>query len=434
MKGEKILKMLEDSGFEAYYVGGCVRDMLRGCKFKDVDIATNALPEQIMSVFSHFTVVPTGIKHGTVTVIDDGIPFEITAYRVDGEYIDNRRPESVKFTSSLTDDLARRDFTMNAIAMDRRGNIVDPYGGANDIKNGLIRCVGNPEKRFNEDALRIMRAVRFASQLGFAVDSETSSVIHAMKNNLRNISRERIRDELDKLICGQNCVEVLLDYSDIITEIIPEFAPSIGFDQHSDYHKYTVWEHTIRSMDAAPGNDVFLRRALLFHDIGKPSCVKYDESGKGHFKGHPQKSAEMARQIMKNLRYDSRSIADTALLIKWHGEKIKNRTEIKKLLNQLGEKNFIKLLEMKSCDDRSKNDFVKDRIPQYFEIAEIGGEIIGSGECYSLKQLSVNGAELERIGFRGSEIGDALKEILNLIIENKLENNRESIMEFLKRR
>ena len=434
MKGERILKMLEDSGYEAYYVGGCVRDILRGSGSKDVDITTNALPEQIMSVFSRFTVIPTGIKHGTVTVIDNGIPFEITTYRVDGEYIDNRRPDSVRFTSNLTDDLARRDFTMNAVAMDRCGNIVDPYGGQNDIEIGLIRCVGAPEKRFHEDALRIMRAVRFASQLSFTIDSETSSAIHFMKRSLENISRERIRDELDKLICGGKCVDVLLEYSDIITEIIPEFAPAIEFDQHSDYHKYTVWEHTIRSVDAAPGNDIFLRRALFFHDIGKPNCAKFDERGKGHFKGHPQASAEMARHIMKELRYDSKSIAETTLLIKWHGEKIKNRTEIKKLLNQLGEKRFIKLLAMKSCDDSAKNPFVKDGIPRYLEIAQIAGEIIGSGECYSLKQLAVSGAELEKIGFQGREIGDALKEILNLIIENKLENNRESIMDYFKRR
>ena len=229
-------------------------------------------------------------------------------------------------------------------------------------------------------------------------------------------------------------MDVLLEYSDIITEIIPEFAPAIEFDQHSDYHKYTVWEHTIRSVDAAPGNDIFLRRALFFHDIGKPNCAKFDERGKGHFKGHPQASAEMARHIMKELRYDSKSIAETTLLIKWHGEKIKNRTEIKKLLNQLGEKRFIKLLAMKSCDDSAKNPFVKDGIPRYLEIAQIAGEIIGSGECYSLKQLAVSGAELEKIGFQGREIGDALKEILNLIIENKLENNRESIMDYFKRR
>lgn len=434
MRGERILKILEDSGFEAYYVGGCVRDVLRGKNPNDVDITTNALPQEIMSVFSRFTVIPTGIKHGTVTVIDDGIPYEITTFRVDGEYSDSRRPDSVTFTPNLNEDLARRDFTMNAIAMDRFGNIIDPFGGQQDIKNGIIRCVGNPVKRFTEDALRIMRAVRFASQLGFRIDEETSAAVHSMKNRLNKIASERIRDELDKLICGENCIKILMEYSDIITEIIPELSDSIGFDQKSDYHKYTVWEHTVRAIDYSPSDSPLIRRALLFHDIAKPKCAVFDEHGKGHFKGHPQEGAEMCRNIMKKLRYDGKTIAVTYQLINWHGEKIKNRIEIKKIMNHLGPEGFLQLLAMKSCDDRAKNHFVKDSIPDYFDRARMCGEICASGECYSLKQLAVNGADLENLGFSGSEIGEKLREILDLVIEEKLENSREAIFACLNRR
>ena len=348
---EQILSELESHGFEAYMVGGCVRDSIMGREYNDIDITTNALPEQIIEVFSSYKVVPTGIKHGTVTVLCGGTPFEITTYRIDGKYTDHRRPDNVEFTSDITADLARRDFTINAVAMDRNGCLVDPFDGISDMKAGIIRCVGDPEKRFSEDALRIMRAVRFASQLGFAIDDDTAKAVHDMKDLLQNISNERIRDELDKLVCGKNCADVLMGYSDVITAVIPEFKPSIGLDQRSPYHKYTVWEHIVRAVGFAPENDVKLRRTLLFHDIGKPACMKLDETGRGHFKQHDRVGAEITEKVMKRLRYDTKSISYATALIANHSKKLRNRADVKKMMYRIGEELFFALIEMKKCDN-----------------------------------------------------------------------------------
>ena len=431
---DEILSRLSDAGFEAYLVGGCVRDRLMGKPAHDIDITTNALPDAIMRIFGECKVIPTGIRHGTVTVLKNGIPFEITTYRVDGSYSDCRRPDSVRFTSTIEEDLARRDFTMNAIAMDRDGRLADPFGGAEDIAHGVIRCVGAPEKRFSEDALRIMRAVRFASQLGFEIENETAEAIRSMSGRLNVISKERIREELDKLICGENCVSVMLEYSDIISAIIPEFAPCIGFEQHSDFHCYDVWEHTLRAMANAPADDVILRRSLLFHDIGKPQCVKFDEKGKGHFKGHAEVSADMATTIMKRLKYDSKSISESVMLIRSHSDKIRNKIEAKKIISKIGERLFFKLVEMKKCDNSAKRKFVLKENEMLDETAETARKFIEAGECCSLRQLAVSGNDLMKLGLSGSEIGSRLKELLNLVTEEKLENNRETLMNFVKRR
>lgn len=434
MNPDIILQKLRSAGFEAYYVGGCVRDRLMDKEAHDVDIATNAHPEDIINVFSECTVIPTGLKHGTVTLIFDGVPYEITTYRVDGAYFDSRRPDSVRFTEHIEEDLARRDFTMNAIAMDISGNIVDPFGGSEDIKKRVIKCVGDPEKRFGEDALRIMRAVRFASQLGFAIDPETSAAIHSMAKRLSMISRERVRDEIDKLICGKNCIQVLLDYSDVIAVVIPEITPCIGLDQHSDFHCYDVWEHTVRAMSVAPPDDILLRRSLFFHDIGKPQCAKFDEKGKCHFKGHAEVSADMAMKIMRRLRYDGTSICETSFLIRYHSEKIRNKIDVKKLLYKLEGYLFFKLIEMKKCDNSAKNSFVLKENIHFSEMALAAQNILESGECYSFRQLAVNGDDLLALGLSGKAIGQTLKEVLYLVIEEKLCNDKLIIINFLKRR
>ena len=430
----EILNVLEKSGFEAYLVGGCVRDTLMERPFHDTDITTNALPEQIMEVFRNYKTIPTGIKHGTVTVLSEGVPYEITTYRIDGKYSDSRRPDSVEFTSSLREDLARRDFTINAVAMNSEGEISDPFGGSEDIKNGIIRCVGSPEKRFSEDALRIMRAVRFSSQLGFRIEPETAEAVHNMKDRLKNISAERIREELDKLICGKNCLSVLMEYSDVITTVIPEFESCIGFDQHSPYHKYTVWEHTAQAVNLAPPDNLKMRRALLFHDIAKPVCAKFDETGRGHFKKHAETGAEMTQNIMKRLRYDGESIAYAVLLIAHHSDNVKSRTDIKKLMSVIGDKLFLELMEMKKCDNSAKNDFVRDEIIQLDELIAEGRRIIENGECRSLHMLDINGNDLVNIGLKGAEIGDTLKKLLNLVIEEKLPNEHDILLNYIKNR
>ena len=431
---EIILSELEKNGFEAYMVGGCVRDGIMGRSCHDTDITTNALPEQILEVFRSYKVVPTGLKHGTITVMCGGTPFEITTYRIDGEYTDHRRPDKVEFTNDITADLSRRDFTINAIAMDRHGNIVDPFGGKEDISAGVIRCVGVPEKRFTEDALRIMRAVRFASQLSFTIDKATAEAVHGMRGDLKNISRERIREELDKLICGINSTEVLLGYSDVITSIIPEFQPSIGLDQRSPYHRYNVWEHTVRALEAAPTDNILLRRALLFHDIGKPACMKLDETGRGHFKQHDRVGAEMTTAIMQELRYDSRSISNTAALIANHSKKIRCKADVRKMMSSIGDELFFELMEMKKCDNSAKNEFVLEENVFFDRLIEMGHEIVEKDECRSLRGLAINGSDLVQLGMKGAEIGEMQQELLELVMEEQLPNDREELIKYAEQR
>lgn len=429
-----ILSELENKGFEAYMVGGCVRDEIMGRKCHDTDITTNALPEQILEVFSSYKVIPTGLKHGTVTVLCGGTPFEITTYRIDGEYTDHRRPDKVEFTTDITADLSRRDFTVNAIAMDRHGNIIDPFGGKDDINAGIIRCVGEPEKRFSEDALRIMRAVRFASQFGFSIDKATSDAVHAMSGDLKNISRERIREELDKLICGKNSTDVLLSYSDIITTIIPEFQPSIGLDQRSPYHRYNVWEHTVHAIEAAPQENLLLRRALLFHDIGKPACMTLDETGRGHFKQHDRVGAEMTTAIMQELRYDNKSVSSTAALIANHSKKIHNKADVKKMMSCLGDELFFELMVMKKCDNSAKNEFVLEENIFFDQLIEIGHKIVKNDECRTLRGLAVNGSDLVQLGLKGAEIGKIQQLLLERVMEEKLPNNRNELIKYAEQR
>lgn len=433
-KSAEILNLLEKAGYEAYLVGGCVRDSIMGHKFHDTDITTNALPDEIMKVFHGYKTVPTGIKHGTVTVISDGIPYEITTFRIDGKYTDSRRPDNVEFTASLREDLARRDFTINAVAMDLRGNICDCFGGADDIEKHIIRCVGSPEKRFEEDALRIMRAVRFSSQLGFEIEPETARAVHSMKESLKNISKERISEELDKLICGKNCISVLMEYSDVITIVIPEFESCIGFDQHSPYHKYTVWEHIVRAVNLAPSDNIKMRRALLFHDIAKPVCAKFDGTGRGHFKKHAETGAEMTRDIMKRLRYDSESTNYAVTLIAHHSEKILTKTDVKKMMSAIGDKLFFELMEMKKCDNSAKNDFVRDENTALDELIAEGHRIIENNECRNLHMLAVNGNDLIKTGLNGAEIGRTLNGLLNLVIEEKLPNDHDILLNYIKQR
>lgn len=429
-----ILSELEKNGFEAYMVGGCVRDMIMGRKCHDTDITTNARPEEILGVFRDYKVIPTGIKHGTVTVLADGIPYEITTYRIDGEYTDHRRPDNVEFTSDLTSDLARRDFTVNAMAMDRNGNIVDPFGGKADIEAGIIRCVGEPVKRFSEDSLRIMRAIRFASQLGFTIDEPTAAAVHSMKESLGSVSRERIRDELDKLLCGMNCLKVLLGYSDVITEIIPELKPCIGLDQRSPYHRYNVWEHTVRAIASAPENDTVLRRTLLFHDIGKPACMKLDETGRGHFKKHDSVGSEMTEKVMKGLRYDNSSIAVSKALIANHSKKLRGRADVKRMMSVIGDELFFTLMEMKKCDNSAKNDFVVRENTFFDKLAAMGRDIIANDECRNIRGLAVSGSDLVILGYEGAEIGKMQKELLELVITENLENTKAELLDYAEQR
>jgi len=427
---EWILEKLEASGFKAYMVGGCVRDRLMGRQIHDTDITTDALPEQITAVFSGEKVIPTGLKHGTVTVLLSGTPYEITTFRVDGSYTDSRRPDNVEFTSDIEADLSRRDFTMNAIAMDRRGNIVDPYGGADDIKAGVIRCVGEPERRFTEDALRILRAVRFASQLGFQINSYTEKAMLELRTRLDLISRERVRDEFDKLLCGRNSTEVLLRYREIIAQIIPEMRPCFGFEQHTPYHRYDVYSHIVHSIEAVPEDDLFLRRAMFFHDIGKPPMFTLDDNGTGHFKGHAPLSAEMSLDIMKRLRYDTHTIERTCRLIGMHSDKIKDEVQLKKKLSELGLEDFCKLMEFKKADNCAKNEFIQADNEIFDSYIGTARRLVRENACLSLRQLAVNGSDIAALGVSGKDIGQVLAKLLDLVIEGSLTNDRDTLLSY----
>lgn len=430
----KILEMLENSGFEAYMVGGCVRDSIMGRHIHDVDITTNALPEEIMAVFSGFRTIPTGLKHGTVTVIHENEQYEITTYRMDGSYSDSRRPDCVEFTTDIVSDLARRDFTINSIAMDRHGNVVDPFGGRADIEKGIIRCVGEPEKRFTEDALRMLRAVRFASQLGFRIDEGTEMAMLSLRDRLDLISRERVREEFDKLLCGKSSTEVLLRYRDMIAKIVPEIEPCFDFEQHSHYHKYDVYSHIVHTIEAVQENDIFLRRAMFFHDIGKPPMFTLDENGEGHFKGHAPLSAEMTEKIMKRLHWDNHTIWRTCRLIGLHSEKINDEIKMKKLLGELGLEDFRLLMEFKKADNCGKNEFVLAENEYFDSLSERAGELIDEGSCISLSQLDVKGSDIAALGAAGKEIGIILGKLLDLVIEEKLPNEKDELIAYAGRK
>ena len=299
-----LLRRLNESGFSAYVVGGCVRDSMLGLQPHDWDICTSALPEQMQEVFHDLHTVETGLKHGTLTVVVDHVPYEVTTYRIDGDYTDHRHPDSVHFVDNLTEDLARRDFTVNAMAWNPETGLADPFDGQTDLAAGLIRCVGEAEKRFDEDALRILRALRFASVYDFAIEPSTSAALRKMAPDLSRVAGERIREELLKLLCGKAAGRILREYPEVLAEIIPEIRPMIGYDQQNHHHSYDLWEHTVRGVEGVPPDPV-LRLTMLLHDTGKPAARTTDEKGEGHYIGHPKISEQIARKTADTLRLDN---------------------------------------------------------------------------------------------------------------------------------
>lgn len=425
-----IIDRLEQNGFEAYTVGGCVRDAVLGKRPKDYDVATSALPEQVKECFRDFKVIETGIKHGTVTVVSENENVEVTTFRVDGSYSDHRRPDTVRFSSSLEDDLARRDFTINAMAYNPRKGLTDPYGGQRDLFLRKISCVGNPRERFNEDALRIMRALRFASELGFTIEYRTAEAIRQMKNLLENISVERISHELILLLCGAEPFKVLTDFADVFTVIIPEIKPCIGFEQHNRYHIYDVWTHTAAAVEhSKPQPDV--RLALMLHDIAKPACFKMDEEGNGHFYGHEKLGAEMAETILKRLRFPNETISRASQLIKYHyATPLDDDKVIKRLLAMLGEENFFLLLEVMKGDSNAKQSSCLERVQTLECMRKTAKRLIEENQCLKLSDLAANGDDMMKIGFRGKETGAILDELLNLVIDDKLPNEHTALMDY----
>ncbi len=422
-----ILEKLNNSGFEAYAVGGCVRDSLLGIEPKDYDVTTNATPEQIKACFHEYRTIDTGIEFGTVTVLSEGNPIEITTYRVDGEYNDNRRPDSVNFTSQLSEDLCRRDFTINAMAFNPKTGIVDLYGGKDDLSNGIIRAIGNPAQRFEEDGLRIMRALRFASCYNFTIDSLTAEAIHSHVFLLNNIAKERIAAELNKLICG-SCENILREYHDVFSVLIPEIADCVGFEQRTKYHNRDVYEHIIASASAIEPVK-HLRLAMLFHDIGKPKYFTIDEKGQGHFKGHAVGSFEIAEKFFKLFHYDNETSETVLKLIKTHDIVIENNEkQIKRYLNRYGEKLFFDIVSVHIADDSGKSPEYQSRIELYKQIIITAEDIIKKQECFSLKNLAVDGNDIIRLGYKGKDIGCILNSLLEKVIDGICVNEKEQLL------
>ncbi len=429
-KARFIIETLKKHGYEAYAVGGCVRDILRGVTPHDVDITTSALPHETKEVFSDFRVIETGIAHGTVTVMVENEPFEVTTFRCDGEYLDARHPESVTFTLSVEEDLARRDFTVNSMAMDDDGKIIDPFGGIDDLNNRIIRCTGDPETRFSEDALRIMRALRFSSVLGFEIEERTAAAIHKKRELLTKISVERIFAELKKLLCGKNVATVLLEYVDVICTIIPEMAPAVGFDQKSKYHLYDVYEHIVRSVEAIP-EDPLMRLTMFFHDIGKPYVYFEDEEGVGHFWGHPDVSADYADKILERLHSDSFTKDTVVRLCRWHDRDIiPDERHVKRLFLSLTYGEIIMLCHIRLADGAAQNPELDARGKQAGTIMEFAKKIHEEKQCVSLADLEVSGHDMIELGYKGVAVGTILNLLLSKVIDGELENKREILIGF----
>ena len=425
------LNMLNAAGYEAWLVGGCVRDLVMGFAPKDWDMTTSARPDEIMHVFKDFKIIETGLKHGTVTVIVDSMPLEITAYRVDGEYSDKRHPDNVRFTKRLSEDLGRRDFTMNALAYCPEKGLVDCFGGTGDIRAGLIRCVGEPARRFEEDALRILRALRFAATLGFELEENTSRAVMDERSLLDGVAAERVREEMTKLLCGKNASAVLRRYAEVFAAIIPEIAPMFGFEQHNVHHCLSIWEHSVTALENTPPEPA-LRWAALLHDIGKPDCFSLDEHGSGHFYGHEKRSVEISRQIMSRLHFDN-ALRDRVLtLIGAHGAPIPaERRIVKRRLNRLGVETFFELLLLFRADNMAQAECERGRQRDYDELERMARDIIAEDDCFSLKKLAVNGHDVMAMGYRGRKVGEILNMLLESVMDGKVSNDREALVKYL---
>lgn len=425
----KIFDTLRENGYEAYFVGGCVRDALLGREVHDYDITTNALPDEIRKCFDSKLVLPIGEKHGTVGIVSDGQTVEVTTYRIDGRYSDNRRPESVTFTGKIEDDLARRDFTMNAIAYD--GEFKDPFGGREDIKAGLIRSVGEADRRFNEDALRILRALRFSSVLGFEIDEETKKSIHKNRGLIRNISAERIYSEFKRIIMGAGAEKALLEFSDVISVFIPEIKDAIGFEQKNIHHIYDVYTHSVKAMASCPFDEK-IRLAAFFHDAGKPCCFTEDEKG-GHFYSHPKFSRELTQRALERLKADKETQKTVLDLISEHDRIINaDKKSVRRVLAKYSPKFFDMLMEVKRGDMKACAPPWDEGERHIAELIKIKEEILSDDECLSVKDLKVNGNDMISLGLKGREIGQALKELLEAVIDGEVVNERGALTEYVK--
>ncbi len=427
---KKAINVLKSNGFEAYAVGGCVRDMLLSREVNDYDVTTSAMPEEIKMCFKDLRCIETGIKHGTISVIVDGEIIEITTYRIDGKYTDNRHPETVEFTKNLKDDLKRRDFTINAMAYDGNGIVIDCFEGKKDLQNKIIRCVGDAKTRFREDALRILRALRFSAKLGFEIEKDTKKAIFSEKKLLLNIAAERIREEFCGIIEASGGAKVICEYISVFEVFIPELGKIRGIHQHNKAHIYDVFIHSIKALEACE-NNLYLRLCMLFHDIGKFCCMSIDEKGNGHFYGHQRISANITKEILKRLRFDNKTIDTVAILVTYHdGQIAPDEKSVRRWLKRLGEENLRLLLKVKKSDAAShEKNYAMERIEEIEKIKVCLNGVIEKKLCYNLKMLAFTGEDAIDAGFSGKGVGVCLEYLLCAVIENRCENERSALME-----
>lgn len=425
-----IIQKLNDHGYEAYAVGGCVRDALLHRVPQDWDITTSAKPQEVKALFSH--TIDTGIQHGTVTVMLDHVGYEVTTYRIDGEYQDGRHPKEVTFTGDLLEDLKRRDFTINAMAYSDEGGLVDAFQGQEDLKKGIIRCVGDPMERFKEDALRMLRAVRFSAQLGFEIEERTAEAIRRLAPTIGKVSAERIQVELIKMLTSNHPEAIGTAYELGLTAVfLPEFDVMMETPQNNHHHCYSVGEHTIRSLREV-SNDKVLRLTMLLHDVAKPLTITTDEEGQDHYYGHPELGATKAKEILKRLKWDNDTIDRVTRLIRYHDDRPPlSEKNVRRAMNRVGLEQFPGLFEVKRADVLAQGEYKRQEKLSYIdEYQKYYEQILEKNQCVSLKNLAVNGKDLIDLGMKpGKELGEVLQRLFELVLENPQENTRENLLE-----
>lgn len=431
-EGLFVLERLEQRGFESWFVGGVVRDLLRGAEAHDSDLASAATPQDVIAAFPDDPVLTTGARHGTVTVVVDHVPVEVTTFRTETTYADSRHPDEVRFASKLEDDLSRRDFTVNAMALHPTRGLVDLFGGREDLRRGVIRCVGDPAERFREDALRILRALRFASKLSFCLDAATADAARRGKDSLSLLSRERVQSECTGLLCGENARQVIVSYYDILSQPFPFLSAMAGFDQHNEHHCFDLLGHTAAVVGAiAPVPR--LRLAALLHDCEKPACFSLDADGVGHFYGHASRGAKTAETLLHSLKYDNATLARVPLLVKWHDAPLEETPRmLKRRLNQMGEDALRDLLALQRADTLGLAPRYHDRLAHFDRLEAMLDEVLAQDACFSVKKLAVSGNDLKELGLRGREIGQAQRRLVDAVIDEKVKNEKDALLAYLK--
>ena len=420
---------LLNAGYTPYLVGGCVRDLLRGAEPTDFDMTSDALPEEIVALFGAASR-PTGLRHGTVTVISEGHPIEITTMRRDGAYRDNRHPEAVAFTKNIEEDLARRDFTVNAIALSADERIVDPFGGQTDLEEKLLRCVGDAKTRFEEDALRMLRLLRFAAVLGFHIDAHTAAAARECRGLMQTVAHERVYTELNKLLCGEYAQQVLLAYPGILGAVLPEILPCVGFDQKNHHHCFDVWEHTCRAVGAVPPKRE-LRWTMLFHDLGKPNCFTVGEDGEGHYYGHTAISTQIAEGIMDRLHFEKSLREQVRAQLRCFDDLfLPERAAIHKEMAKYGRAVVGNLLLTKRADNAAKApDGLAQAQAPWLAAQGIYDALLAEGACCTVQELAVSGEHMISLGFSGKSVGAVLDKLLEEVAAEKLPNTYDDLIE-----